>query len=319
MYCRYPIPSIGKRNQAPIAPAKKPLHFLSVPIIATLVVGFFMSGILCGCAVSKKVLTIQGYPQEFEAGTIISTRTGLPVTFEALIDDLNSVRIIYVGENHTNAYHHQIQLNIIQSLADRGTDLAVGVEMIDRSYQPVLDEWSSGCLATDELIKRTHWYSNWRYPFKLYADIFEFIKSKKIRLIALNLPFHIPPKIRIGGISSVLGCDSNYLPEHLDTSVSAHRAYIEEVFKQHHGRVKTNFEYFYEAQCAWEDGMAEAIVGHLQEAVMVVLIGNGHIFRKFGVPDRAFKRTRASFRTIYPAPAGAELTSDVADYLWVTP
>ncbi len=316
---KYPIPSIGQRNQASIALAKKPLHFLGVPIVATLLVSFFLSGMLSGCGVSKKVLTIQGYPQGFEAGTIISARTGLPLTFEALIDDLRDVRVVYVGENHTNPYHHQIQLNIIQALAERGTGLAVGMEMIDRPYQPVLDEWSSGRLETDELIKRTHWYSNWRYPFKLYADIFEFIKSKKIRLIALNLPFHIPPKIRIGGISSVLGCDSKYLPEHLDTSVSDHRAYIGEVFIQHHGRVKDNFEYFYEAQCAWEDGMAEAIAGHLQEAMMVILVGNGHIFRKFGVPDRAFKRTRASFRTIYLAPGGTELTSDVADYLWVTP
>ena len=36
------------------------------------------------------------------------------------------------------------------------------------------------------------------------------------------------------------------------------------------------------------------------EGSMVVLVGNGHIKEKFGVPDRAFALTQAPFRTIMP-------------------
>jgi uncharacterized iron-regulated protein len=52
---------------------------------------------------------------------------------------------------------------------------------------------------------------------------------------------------------------------------------------------------------------------------MVVLAGNGHIQFKYGIPDRAYNRTGASFRTIYLAPAGDVVELDIADYIWVTP
>jgi uncharacterized iron-regulated protein len=52
---------------------------------------------------------------------------------------------------------------------------------------------------------------------------------------------------------------------------------------------------------------------------MVVLVGNGHIIYKFGVPNRAYKRNGAPFKTIYLAPVGGEAELSWADYLWVTP
>jgi len=69
----------------------------------------------------------------------------------------------------------------------------------------------------------------------------------------------------------------------------------------------------------WEDAMAEMIAQNLKNDVMVVLAGNGHIQFKYGIPDRAYKRTGASFRTIYLAPAGDVVELDIADYIWVTP
>ena len=53
--------------------------------------------------------------------------------------------------------------------------------------------------------------------------------------------------------------------------------------------------------------------------MMVVLVGNGHIIRKFGIPDRAFDRTGACFRTLLLAPAGSKAKLSFADYIWVTP
>ena len=53
--------------------------------------------------------------------------------------------------------------------------------------------------------------------------------------------------------------------------------------------------------------------------IMVVLVGNGHIIQKFGIPNRAFARNPAAFKTIYLAPVGGEAELSWADYLWVTP
>lgn len=305
---------------------KRPLHkgaffkgLINGPAVLALILSFVLASMLWGCAVSTQKLVIQDSLKEFGSGTIVSAETVTPTTFRALIDELKDVRVIYVGENHIDPAHHQIQLNIIQALAEERPDVSVGMEMFDRSYQPILDQWSDGLLEQDEFVKKTHWYSNWRYPYELYAELLDFIKIKKIRLVALNLPFHIPPKIRIGGIDSLTECESAYLPKEIDTTNPAHRTYLEDVFKQHHGRVRENFENFYQAQCVWEDVMAESIAEHLKGDLMVVFAGNGHIIRKFGIPNRSFKRSGAPFRTIYLAPAGSTVTRDVADYIWVTP
>ena len=287
--------------------------------VYTVFLGFISASILSGCAVASKKLVIQDSAGVFGAGAIVSAETGTATTLSSLIDELNGVRVVYVGENHTDPAHHQIQLDVLRALAEVRPGVSVGMEMFDRSYQPVLDQWSDGLLEQDEFVKKTHWYANWRYPYELYAELLDFIKTKKIRLVALNLPFHIPPKIRIGGIDSLVGCDAGYLPKEIDTTNPAHRAYLEDIFKQHHGRVGDSFENFYQAQCVWEDVMAESVAEHLEGDRMVVLAGNGHIIRKFGVPNRVFKRSGAPFRTIYLAPAGSTVARDVADYIWVTP
>ena len=65
--------------------------------------------------------------------------------------------------------------------------------------------------------------------------------------------------------------------------------------------------------------MAEKVGDNLGTGKMVVLAGNGHIIRKFGIPNRAFARTEAPFKTIYLASVGGEAELSWADYLWVTP
>jgi len=288
--------------------------------------GWFLVGLtvmifLWGCAVApKKKLTIQDTDQSFEEGVIISTKLGKPVSFQELLAELNSIQIVYIGEKHTNVSHHQIQLEIIQAIFKTRSNLAVGMEMFDHTYQDVLDLWSAGKLDQKDFLKKSHWYASWRFDFSLYREILEFIKENHIRLVALNIPNHIPPKIREGGIDNLREDEKEHLPKQIDTSKSAHRDYLQNVFDghKHHFRGEVEFENFYIAQCVWEDAMAEMIAQHLKNDVMVVLAGNGHIQFKYGIPDRAFSRTDAAFRTIYLAPAGEVVEWDIADYIWVT-
>jgi uncharacterized iron-regulated protein len=277
---------------------------------------------LWGCAVAPiKKLTIQDTGQSFAEGVIISTKLGKPVSFEELLADLNSCRIVYIGEKHTNVAHHRIQLEVIQAIFKKHPNLAVGMEMFDHTYQDVLDMWSAGELDQKDFLKKSHWYANWRFDFSLYREIMEFIKEHHIRLVALNIPSYIPPKIREGGIDNLRADEKKHLPQQIDTSKTAHRDYLQNVFDahKHHFKGEVEFENFYTAQCVWEDAMAEAIAQNLNNDVMVVLAGNGHIQFKYGIPDRAYERTGASFRTIYPASAGDEVELDIADYIWVTP
>lgn len=272
-----------------------------------------------GCAVVPKTLLIKDIPASFKEGTIISGQTGKPVTFEDFLRDLNACRIIYIGEAHTDEHHHGIQMQIIRAIYKTHAAMIVGMEMFDHSYQDVLDQWTAGDLDEREFLRKVHWYANWRYDYSLYRDILNFLKDNHIRLVGLNIPFYIPAKIRVGGLENLSPEEKEHLPAEIDTSNEAHRNYLEDVFNRHHFSGSVEFEDFYMAQCVWEDAMAEAIAQNLNEDMMVVLAGNGHIQFKYGIPDRAFRRTGASFRTVYLASVGGEVELGIADYIWVTP
>jgi uncharacterized iron-regulated protein len=261
---------------------------------------------------------IEDLSKTFKPGTIISAETGMPVAFETLIDDLSLARVVYVGEVHTNPAHHEVQLKVLKALYAENPDLTVGMEMFDHTYQPVLDQWSAGELELEIFLEKVHWYANWRYNIDLYKDILLFIKENRLRLVGLNLPTYIPSRIRVGGIDNLSEADKQHLPEHIDLSNTAHRAYTRSVFDRHHQMIKGNFDYFYAAQCVWEDTMAEAVAENLKNSRMVVLAGNGHIIQKFGVPDRAYARNQAPFKTVYTAVEGSRPKLSCGDFIWIT-
>jgi uncharacterized iron-regulated protein len=276
--------------------------------------------ILWGCAVTPQTLKLKGTPEAFGGGAIIYGPKATVVAFEALLEDIQNSRVIYVGESHTSMESHRIQLEVIQALWQKFPNLLVGMEMFDHSYQAVLDQWSAGTLAEKEFLQKVHWYANWRFDFALYRDILNFIKDNRLRLVGLNVPNYIPPRIREGGVESLRETEKKHLPPQMDLSIAAHRDYVQEVFDkhQHHFRGEVEFDNFYAAQVVWEEAMAAAIAENLKDDVMVVLAGNGHIQFKYGIPDRAHKLTDEAFTTIYTAAVGDEVEPDIADYIWVT-
>lgn len=275
---------------------------------------FFMGG----CAVKPALVNVEGLAQPLAVGAIYDTSRDKVIDFDQLVQQLASTRVVYAGERHNLPAHHQIQLDIIRALVERGLDVTVGMEMFDYTYQQRLDQWSAGQLEWDAFLRGTHWYANWRFDDTLYKDILLYIKAKKLKLVGLNIPFHIPPRISVGGLDNLQKADRALLPKDIDTSIVAHRAYVKEIFNMHHIKGRRNFEDFYAAQCAWEDGMARSVADNLGKGIMVVIAGNGHIIRKFGIPDRAFKRSRAAFKTVYLATPGMEASVEDGDFIWVT-
>jgi len=73
-------------------------------------------GNIWGCALPVKKLFIKDISESFEVGTIISAETGKPVSYEYLINDLEDVQVIYVGERHNDPSHHDIQLRLIKEI-----------------------------------------------------------------------------------------------------------------------------------------------------------------------------------------------------------
>jgi uncharacterized iron-regulated protein len=273
---------------------------------------------ITACSNYSKKIHIRDLSMSFETGEIISSELNKPIAFAELMNELHKVQIVYVGEQHTNPDHHAVQMKILDNLCQTSPGLIVGMEMFDRTYQPILDQWSAGEFTDQQFIEKVHWYANWKYDFELYMEILSYIKDHRIPLIALNVPSDIPAKIAVGGLENLRPWETERLPKTINTSNSDHRSYVQTVFNFHQAKGRNNFEYFYAAQCVWEEAMAQSLSDHLGNNPMIVFVGNGHITQKFGIPDRAYALTGASFKTVMPINADSEEDIHDADYFWVT-
>jgi uncharacterized iron-regulated protein len=123
--------------------------------------------------------------------TLTDTRTGDLLTRADLPARLGGVRLVLVGESHTDADFHQAQLRVLQELQRAGREVLIGLEMYPETEQRWLDAWSDGSLTEDGFLRLSRWYKNWGYNWGYYRDIFLFARDHGLRMIALNAPREI--------------------------------------------------------------------------------------------------------------------------------
>ena len=279
-----------------------------------------------GCAVTKRqippVATIEGIADRFERGQIVDLRLGKAVSFEELIDDIASVGLVFVGEAHDNPEHHLIQTQILQALWARRGRLAVAIEYLPGSAQGAIDRYLDGESTEQEFLTQSAWEETWGYDYHLYRPLILSARLNGGKVIALNAPREVVRKVARQGLEGLSAEERAELPPDIDLNDKAHRAYLREVYQQHaHGRLK-HFEYFYQAQCVWEDTMAHHLAAHMvaNSGPVVAFSGNGHIVNKFGIPNRTIKRFPTSMVTIMPYSLNKsiDIKKETADYVWLS-
>lgn len=247
-----------------------------------------------------------------------------PVDF---FDELADADVICVGEDHTSPNDHWAELKVLHSLVERtamnGKELALGLEMVDRGKQSVLDRFGRYELDEDEFLKESEWSERWGYDFSYYRPQIELMQHKELGLLALNLPKEISKKLAHGGVDSLSQSERALLPEDIDLGNAEHRAWFDSVMKSHPPEAGDR-DNVYLAQVAWDESMADNAVRWLKRRIpgrqLVILAGSGHC-RAEAIPNRIERRLRANVRSVRPLvlgddqKPGAEL--DGYDYAFV--
>ncbi len=219
-------------------------------------------------------------------------------TIQTISPELAKHRVIFVGESHTNYAHHLNQLEVIKSVHNYwGDKLSIGLEMIQTPYQSYLDAYTKGEITELEMLKGTQWYKRWRYDFRLYRPIFNFARKNNIQLVALNIPKELTRKITKVGITGLTKEERQRLPKYIDRSDILYRKRIEKVFGAHSHTRSKGFEYFFDAQLAWDEGMAFNASNFLKkhpDSNMVILAGGGHVIGRQGIPNRLERQSLSS-------------------------
>ncbi len=259
---------------------------------------------------------------------------------QEVIQDLAEANVVYLGETHDNPEDHKAQLAIIQQLYQQDPRMAIGMEMFQRPYQPVLEKFLQGKLTEAALRKESQYEKRWGYPWENYAPILRFAKEKQLPVLALNTPSEVTQRVSRRGLRSLRRSDKKFIPPRSEIRMNnrLYRKAMKEVYAGFHREVfhkkdkakgRQRFERFYQAQVLWDETMADAVTQFLRtnpKSYVVVLAGQGHIAYGYGIPSRVARRINtASLKAIVQRSVllnAAEETppppSRMADYFWNT-
>ncbi len=241
-----------------------------------------------------------------------------------ILSQLKSADIIYLAENHDSAADHQAQLDIISQLYQNKTQIAIALEMFQRPYQGILDQYLAGDINEEQLREKSEYDQRWGFDWELYAPIFRFAKAHKLPLLALNTPTEITRKVAREGLESLTKEELTHIPplSEIRTDNAEYRSRIEEIYQQHahggHGN-SDSFERFFTAQVLWDETMAEKIAQFHQanpNYQIVVLAGKNHIAYGHGIPSRVTRRVGLDSSQVTVWLGSFQGEKLPTDYLW---
>lgn len=249
---------------------------------------------------------------------ILHVATGEMLDFNQLIVKLEQTPVVFIGEHHDHAGHHQMQLEVIRALAER-QKIAIGLEMFQAEDQQALDNWTAGFSSEEEF--RQIYQRNWGW-WSLYKPIFSYARQERIPMVGLNLPRSITRQVATSGFSSLDQEQVSFLGGMTCSVDATYEEFIRRAVGSH-GHGSFDFSNFCEAQLVWDKAMARYMSRYLKnnpEQSAVVLAGNGHAW-KYGIPAQIADLGFKDFAVLLPEVSGRltrdQVTLEDADFLWL--
>jgi uncharacterized iron-regulated protein len=219
------------------------------------------------------------------------------------MDQLSKCDFVCIGESHDSKFDHEVQLQIIKALYAHDESLAVGLEIFQRPFQPVLDKFLKGEIDEAQLLKETGYQERWGYDASLYRRLLSFCQRNSIPIAALNATKELTSRISKVGIAGLSEDERSQLGE-IDLSNEQHRKHWFDTLSNIHGHPNSDEaqkERSYQVMVVWDDYMARTAADFRRARAvrhMVILTGSGHIDFPFGIPDRVARYANATRATV---------------------
>jgi len=236
-------------------------------------------------------------------------RIGVDEALDGMVDA--SVRAVFLGEHHNSAEDHALQAAIIRAAAGR-RQAAVGLEAVQRRFQPVLDAYVRGELSDEGLEAQTEWRKRWFWPFEGYLPVFRTCRELGIPLIALNVDSEDLGLVEAGGLPALdRAALLRYIPDPqgfgTSTKTTAFKAYADTIIRPSYdmhkqmGILRTTitgqtlnedmpYRNFLSGRLLWDTAMGSRSASWLEEAepgsLLIGLVGGDHVKFGCGVPAR---------------------------------
>lgn len=272
---------------------------------------------------------------------------GEPVPFEAVVADLVTSRVVFLGERHRIERHHRLQREIVEAIAEQDVPLVVGIEQMEANYQPVLDRYAEGKIDFETLMKETDRETYWS-SFEQYRQLLEAARDADAKLLALNAPPGVIRAVaRSGGVDKLSPELRKQLPAEIPTEDPLYEQLLMMIMPVHAAASPERLRPMIEAQMSRDEMMASRLADYLKseegrDRTAVVVCGSGHVNYGLGTAGRLARRMPdASQRIILFSESGdlklteaeraasrpisitheklRKLRVPIADYLHITP
>ena len=267
---------------------------------------------------------------------ITDTATGGLILPSELPKRLEGVRLLLVGESHTDMDSHRIELRVIEELVRSGRRVTVGLEMYPYGAQAALDDWTSGKLTEDAFLEASRWYRSWGYPWPYYRDIFLFARDRRLPLVAINAPREVVSAVRRKGFQGLTPEEAAHIPTDIDSKNADHMRLFRASFGEsgfHTGMDDAAWQSMLDAQCTWDATMGFHAVQPLRgdedpkaPGIVVVLVGAGHVQYGMGIERQLRKTFPGRIASLIPVPvrdsklgAIATVQASYANFVWGVP
>ncbi|MDQ7784621.1 MAG: ChaN family lipoprotein [Desulfomonilaceae bacterium] len=244
---------------------------------------------------------------------IVDVLAGEPVPMEMMVDDLASVRIVYVGEVHTIDRHHELQTEILRVLSQRGLKLALGMEMFSVRQQEILDRWQRGDGSVASLIHdlgKGHWTNLLDYESVLLTA-----RKLHVPILGINADDALVKKVARHGIRGLSDAEQREAPRGFDRINPVNDRLLRLKLRVHRAFEGKSLDRIVLAQALRDETMARAIVRFLdspegKDRTMMVIAGSGHLNYGLGIPERVRRRGEITSRIILPSESGELVLSE---------
>lgn len=238
---------------------------------------------------------------------IVDVLAGEPVPMEMMVEDLASVRIVYIGEIHTISRHHQLQAKLLRVMSQRGLKLALGMEMFSVNQQKVLDGWQHGQAGVADLARdlgKGHWTNLLDYESVLLTA-----RELKVPILGINAEDNIVKKVARGGIEGLTEDERERAPRGFDQINPLNDRLLRLKLRVHRAFEGKSLDRIVLAQGLRDATMARTIVDFLnspegKDRTIMVIAGTGHLNYGLGVPELVERQARLPNRIILPSESG---------------
>ncbi len=274
---------------------------------------------------------------------IHDTRQGADLSPDGVAATLADAAIVLVGESHTSAESHRVQVAVIGALHRAGRKVTIALEMFPAEAPTApFDRWLRGGLDEAALLRESGWYDYWGYPFGYYRDVFLLARQHRLPLRGVNAPRAVVATVGRRGLAGLGGMERGQIAPTIDTTSEEHRqlfvAYIgggtpaptgDSAAPGHGaGMPPEVLQRMLEAQSTWDATMASHAVALSKEnqdpkAVVVVLVGSGHVAYGLGIARQAAAYTDKRVATVMPVATSPgrpeQIRASLADIVWGVP